>query len=380
MTKLKLFEMFAGYGGASFALKKANIPFGCVGYSEIDKYAIQCYEQNHKNVKNYGDCKIINPNDLPDFDLLTGGFPCQSFSLAGKRLGSKDKRGLLFFDIIKIAKVKKPRYMLLENVKGLLSIKHKEIFDLMLEKLDEIGYTVFYHIFNTKDFGLPQNRERVFFICFLKSEDVNSFKIPNKKELNLFLKDVLDKDVEQKYFLKEDRIKKLMLHINDKHKNDIIQLNKPRHSSQRVYDINGIAPTLTAGNNGGGKEPCKIIQLDASNIRREGKFRTYNDYSRCINTSQGGGHTPYIIHNCLTEAIGRSGSSSEFKNSCQKVYDSSLQIRKITPIECFRLMGFLKDEINLNGLSDTQKYKLAGNGWDINLVSKVFEGMIQNGS
>ncbi len=131
---LKLFEMFAGYGGASFALDKAAIDFECVGYSEIDKYAIQCYEQNHYDVaieageilpqeylqmehKNYGDCTKIDPEELPDFDLLTGGFPCPTFSLAGKGKGEEDPRGKLFHEIVRIAEAKQPKYMLLEMLK-----------------------------------------------------------------------------------------------------------------------------------------------------------------------------------------------------------------------------------------------------------------------
>ena len=132
--KLRVFEMFAGYGGASFALKKAEIAHEVVGFSEIDKYAIQCWEQNHHQFKeenrdeslNYGDCTKIDPNDIPDFDLLTGGFPCQSFSVAGKGLGVDDDRGLLFNDILRVLKVKKPTHILLENVKGLLGKKHKD--------------------------------------------------------------------------------------------------------------------------------------------------------------------------------------------------------------------------------------------------------------
>ena len=131
---IKLFEMFAGYGGASFSLKKAGVDFECVGYSEIDKYAIQCYEQNHKYMKlknegkfgisqtihhmNYGDCSKINTQDLPDFDLLTGGFPCQDVSIAGKRDLDKGRTNL-YQEILRIARDKKPKYILLENVKGL---------------------------------------------------------------------------------------------------------------------------------------------------------------------------------------------------------------------------------------------------------------------
>jgi DNA (cytosine-5)-methyltransferase 1 len=177
---IKLFEAFAGYGGAGFALKKANIPFECVGYSEIDKYAIQCYEQNHKG-KNFGDITKINPNDLPDFDLFTGGFPCPSFSLAGKGLGEEDKRGILFWEIIKICAIKQPKYILLENVKGLTTKKHIDVFQSYIEALEKIGYFVLWNILDTKENGIPQSRQRVFIICFKDFEEAKKFKFPGKK-------------------------------------------------------------------------------------------------------------------------------------------------------------------------------------------------------
>src|SRR4030042_813856 len=117
--KIKVFEMFAGYGGASFALKRIGIEHEVVGYSEIKQNAIKLFEMNHKGIKNYGACTKINPHELPDFDLLTSGFPCQPFSEAGLRKGELDTRGTLFNEIIRIAEVKKPKIMLLENVRGL---------------------------------------------------------------------------------------------------------------------------------------------------------------------------------------------------------------------------------------------------------------------
>lgn len=180
---IKLFEMFAGYGGASFALKKLGIEHEVVGYSEIDKYAIQCYEQNHKG-KNYGDCKLINPNELPDFDLLTGGTPCQDFSLAGKREGLFDKDGKptrsgLIFDYVRILKAKQPKFFLWENVKGVLSSKDKVTgenqFDFILELFSEAGYDVDFRLMNSKDFGIPQSRSRVWVIGVRK--DLNNLRM-----------------------------------------------------------------------------------------------------------------------------------------------------------------------------------------------------------
>ncbi len=141
----------------------------CVGYSEIDKYAIQIYEK-HFDHKNFGDIRKIKARSLPDFELLIGGFPCQSFSVAGKRKGFKDTRGTLFFEIARIISAKKPKLLLLENVKGLLSHDSGRTFGTILSSLDELGYDIQWEVLNSKNFGVPQNRERVFIVGHLRKD------------------------------------------------------------------------------------------------------------------------------------------------------------------------------------------------------------------
>jgi len=159
-----------GTGGehitSEFGERKQYRPV-CIGYSEIDKYAIQTYEK-HFNHKNYGDITKINEKELPDFDLLVGGFPCQSFSIAGNRGGFEDTRGTLFFDIARIVREKQPRLLLLENVKGLLSHDKGNTFTTIISTLDELGYDCQWQVLNSKNFGVPQNRERVFIIGHLR--------------------------------------------------------------------------------------------------------------------------------------------------------------------------------------------------------------------
>jgi len=344
-TKIKIFEMFSGTGGASFSLKKANIPFKCIGFSEIDKYAVQCYKQNHGDIKNFGDCTKINPDELPCFDLLTGGFPCQSFSVAGKGLGEQDTRGTLFNEIIRIAEVKKPKYMLLENVKGLLSKKHKQTFDKILSELKRIGYFVHYNVLNSKKHGIPQNRERVWFVCFRDEDEFYKFEYPEEQELKIFLKDILEKEVDEKYYLSKEQTAKLLQstrHTSAFKEPKCIQVNNPSHSNNRVYGEEGISPTLNTMQ-GGNRQPFILSQplkfLNRNQKKLQGK------YSGCVDS-------------CNTNGV-------RIKQ----------KIRKLTPAECFRLMGFLNNEINLEGLSNSQKYKLAGNGWDINIVSKILKNM-----
>lgn len=352
--KIKVLELFAGYGGGSFALKQLGVDFEVVGYSEIDKYAIQCYEQNHKG-KNLGDITKINEKEIPDFDLLMGGFPCQSFSVAGKRLGIADKRGQLFWDIIRIAKEKQPKYMLLENVKGITIGKNKVVFEQMKQDLRDIGYNVYTEVLNTKNYGIPQSRDRVYFVCIRKDLD-KDFRFPEPVELKIFLKDILDDEVDEKYYLKEKHLKNLRMNNNGKIReknvgsNQIIQINRPKHSNNRVYSPKGISPTLNTMS-GGNRQPFIIASRGRYN--KNGKIEQHIEPRK-----------DYV-----------SNSLTTFQKD-NYVYIRNARIRKLTPIECFRLMGFLDDEIKLDGLSDTQKYKLAGNGWTLSPIKEILNNLL----
>ncbi len=366
--KLKLFEMFAGYGGSSFALKKAGVEFECVGYSEIDKFAIHCYEQNHKG-KNFGDCTKIDPNDLPDFDLLTGGFPCQAFSVAGKGLGELDTRGTLFNDIIRIAEAKKPKWMLLENVKGLTTKRHADTFLKILKELARIGYMVDYKIMNTKEHGIPQNRERVFILCELVDKDYDiekkAFNWPHKEDLKLFLKDILEDDVDEKYYLKESQVDVLLKKdFKMPDASSCIDANNHKGTNLKQY-LKKKRRQLVM--------PC--ITPNRINKRQNGRrFKNDDEVMFTLNTQDKHGVLLIDVYNKKIKNDGVSICLTEPHHNNLRIHDSTA-IRKLTPKECFRLMGFLGDGINLDDLSNTQRYKLAGNGWDINLVSKIFKEM-----
>lgn len=328
---IKVFDMFSGYGGAEFALNKAEINHKCIGFSEIKKHAIKCFEKNHPGIKNYGDCTKITVSDLPDFDLLTGGFPCQPFSEAGKHKGELDIRGTLFADIVRIAEMKKPKYMLLENVKGLTFQNHKKTFDKILSELDRIGYKVYWKVMNSKDYGTPQSRERVIFVCFRKDID-NGFEFPKKEPLKIYLRDLIEKDVPEKYKFTEKRfngfLKDRFPSGDEEHIVSVAIRNKNRSKHQQLGVPYGTFP---------------------------------KQYHLVFNKDLG---VSYAVKS----------ASHEFMVATMKLEN----IRGLTPKECFRLMGFFEDEINLEGLSESQKYDLAGNGWDINLISKVFSKMFKN--
>ena len=471
---MKILELFSGYGTASFGLKRLGIPYELVGYSDIDKYANQCFQQNHGG-KELGDVTKINPYELEDFDLLTGGFPCQSFSVAGKGLGELDTRGTLFNEIIRIAEVKNPRYMLLENVKGLTNKPHRETFNKIISEIKRIGYYVSWMVLNSKEYGIPQNRERVWFVCFKEKEDYNRFEFPQKEELKIFLKDILEDEVDEKYYLSEKQTKRLLESDDIKKKfsslnpkiaitqtarqyaswrgNHIAEVkiinplkgktNNGWHFEQNVYDIGGITRSVKAGGgsgnipkiiidrnkctcNEGGEcevccvgcgnylDECECEPISVSMANKNRGLKPYNkdnrEYHLEKNKIDGVSHTVkssthefmvaepklmnpkkmgniypsggqngniysiYGLSPTLRSGQGILGNGIGSNNS-PKIMGNNYRIRKLTPKECFRLMGFLNDEINLEGLSNTQRYKLAGNGQDVNVVTKIFERM-----
>ena len=186
-TDKKYFDIFAGIGGFRSGLEKAG-GFQCVGYCEIDKYAKKAYETLYDTEGEvfYDDARKIDPNELPDLDLICGGFPCQSFSIAGKRRGFSDTRGTLFFEIARIAAIKKPKYLLLENVPGLLSHNQGRTFAAIIGTLDELGYDVVWEVLNSADFEVPQSRKE----CILS--------------------DFIEKNAPEKYCLSRTQIQKLL--------------------------------------------------------------------------------------------------------------------------------------------------------------------------
>ena len=243
METLKVFESFAGYGGASFGLQKAHIPFEVVVYSEIDSDAITIYEHNFPGIKNYGDITKIDESTLPDFDLFTGGFPCQPFSSVGKVRGELDIRGTLFGDIIRICKVKLPKYILLENVKGLISKRHKSTLQKIISELNTIGYDVRYTLLNSKDYGVPQNRERVWIFAYLGQLPEIFDLIPPKIELEYHIKDFLDSEPDVELY----RTQKQIDRIKELHNVTRFEVDEPLCYDyyNRKLRTDGICPTVT---------------------------------------------------------------------------------------------------------------------------------------
>lgn len=316
-----LFER--GSGGIGIQSDKRQHPFNRIGFSEIDRYANQVLKYRFPDVRNYGDCTKIDPETLPDFDLLCGGFPCQTFSIAGKRLGFEDTRGTLFFDIARIAKSKRPRIIFLENVKGLLSHDSGRTFAVILSTLDELGYDVEWEVLNSKNFGVPQNRERVFIVGHIREGSWRKiFPLGETNEQTIG---------------------------TSGESTTIIQSGVRSKGKPRFYD--NITPTIgqDAGTGGGNvpmvaeRQPLRYLDRNQRNIE--------GDYMFAIDGSQTSGL--------------KVGS----------------KIRRLTPIECERLQGFPDNwtqfGINEKGqkvqMSDTQRYKMMGNAVTVNVIQAIAE-------
>lgn len=310
MKKIKVFEAFTGYGGASFGLKKAKIPYEVIGYSEVDKFASELFDGNFPNIKNFGDITKIIPNEIPDFDLFTGGFPCQPFSQVGLGKGEQDTRGTLFHNILNICEVKKPKHILLENVKGLITKKHEKTLDTIIKSLEKLGYQVVYKLLNSKDYGIPQNRERVWIYAYYGKLPSDFNLEPKKQTLKIHFKDLLDSKPSKDLFKSQKQIERL----------------------KELYKLDFIV-----------NEPS-CADLYNKNIRNDGISITilepHHNKMRVV-------HPPK-------------------KNG-------ELLVRKYSIEEHYRLMGFKDGEINFCNQSYQQLCKRAANGWDINLVSKIFK-------
>jgi DNA (cytosine-5)-methyltransferase 1 len=235
----------------------------CIGYSEIDKYATSIYQKHFPNHKNYGDITTINAGALPDFEMLVGGFPCQSFSIAGKRHGFNDTRGTMFFEIARIVREKQPRLLLLENVKGLLSHDQGRTFTTIIATLDELGYDCQWQVLNSKNHGVPQNRERVFIIGHLRGTPrPEVFPFGDDSKATPVVSGQCSNTLTTRYY--GGQANGTYVTEGEQYAQEIVQLNQPTHSNDRVYGTDGVSPTLNTMQ-GGNRQP--FIPED-SRIRR----------------------------------------------------------------------------------------------------------------
>lgn len=345
---LRLIELFAGIGSQTQALKNIGVSHKVVAISEIDKYAIKSYEALHGETNNLGDIREIAK--LPEADFWTYSFPCQDISVAGKGAGIKEgTRSGLLFEVERLLKVANengtlPKYLLLENVKNLVSKKFKADFDSWLNFLSSLGYINYWKILNAKDYGIPQNRERVF--CVSVRGEHEPFVFPDKKELKLRLKDMIDKVVDEKYYLKESTIKSIVnstfnsrrdsIRSGDQLANTLLardwrgpqcvqvgevvgeKWDKMHDISRRVYEPDGISPTIHCQQ--GGNTELKIAENFVLGGLQAHQTPRTDGISPALTEAmgKGGGQTPIIIDakNTDTERFFKQAFETVRENKC----------------------------------------------------------------
>ena len=371
MSKIKVFEAFAGYGSQSIALRNIGVDYEVVAISEIDKYAIQAYEAIHGKVNNLGDISKIDVSDIPNHDLFTYSFPCQDLSVAGKQKGivrGQTRSGLLY-ECEKIIEHCRPKYLLMENVKNLVGKKFRLQFYEWLRYLKSLGYTNYTQVLNAKDYGIPQNRERVFVVSIYGEH--KPYKFPTPMHLTTRISDILEDSIDPKYYINKpfhlvSKVHQAELDIKDYNKN------------KRIYSPNGVEPTVIATLGGvpkilipqaicyGEKAPLKLPCIAASRGRNP-----ENPSSRVA-----GEHTEQRLE-FNTEGISNTITTVQKDNY---LLEPQYKIRKLTPRECFRLMGMNDndiDKIQQSGISNSQQYKLAGNSIVVNVLEGIFKNLFE---
>lgn len=411
--KIRLLELCAGYGSQALALKNLGIDV----YSEIaefDKYASQAYMQLHGETKNYGDIYTIDETKLPYFDMITYSTPCQDFSVAGKGKGG-DKgsgtRSSLLWECERIIRAVKPKYLLMENVKNLLSDKHRHNFNEWFKVLEGMGYTNYYKVLNAKDYGIPQNRERIFCVSILGG---GQYLFPNPKPLEKRLKDMLEDNVDEKYYLSDISVNRLL---------------KRRDGLGYKPCINGeVAVTLTTkpgqrNSDNYIQEPFVVASrgrnIENPSDRTTGiptEQRLEINYTGCTNTLTSVQKDNYVIEPFIyDDTQGFDGVRYYEKYSPKviqvgqiypdsgnpqagRIYDEKgispamdtcqggnrmpkitegYRIRKLTPRECWRLMGVKDEQFDrLHGISNSQLYKLAGNSIVVDVLEAIFKNLL----
>ena len=442
---MKVLSLFSGIGAFEKALSNLGIPFNLVGYCEIDKYASKSYSAIHgmPESMNLGDITKVDETKLPkDIDLITYGFPCQDISIAGLQKGMVNEDGThtrsgLFFEALRIIKGTMPEVAIAENVKNLTGRRFKEQFKTVLDSLEQAGYNNYWKVLNLKDFGIPQNRERVFIVSIRKDVDTGLFRFPQGFPLKLRLKDVMEDEVDEKYYISKAALDGFMAHkernrangngfgFQVKNGDDVATTIRARYYKDgaeclvqseatdkiiRVYTLNssqdgvvvsaeGIAKTNTAGHNNTPKvlvsEPI-VKQIgncchDKGNPQ-SGRVYDTDGISPTLNTMGGGNKQPFVLVAAAMRGRYNESGSTEQRievsdrecantiTSAQKdsMVATNMRIRKLTPKECFRLMGF--DDADYEKASaansNTQLYKQAGNSIGVPVVQYIIKELV----
>lgn len=336
--QLRLLSLFSGIGAFEKALgDKVEL----VNYCEIDKYAAKAYSLIHNVPEdlNLKDVTKVDTSKLHNIDMVTYAFPCQDISSAGKRQGFVDSNGNrtrsgLFFEALRIIKDTQPKYAIAENVKNLVSKKFRAEFATVLESLEQAGYNNYYKVLNAKDYGVPQNRERVFIVSIRKDVDDGSFCFPTPIPLEIRLKDVLEKDVDDKFYLKD---------------------------TMPFFIKNSLA-----------------MEEKGNGFRFSPHVKNHAEIAKTITTRAGG----RMDDNFIMDTPSFDCDTFTFnKENVAKIDECAheFRIRKLTPLECWRLMGFEDTDfwkVKNSGISNSQLYKMAGNSIVVNVLRAIFRELL----
>lgn len=385
---MKYIDLFAGIGGFALALNKMG--HECVYSNEWDCSAAQTYEKNftyhpsrpiqrHRDKKGRYSTKCpghqridvrsisdVPTSDIPDHDLLVGGFPCQSFSIAGKRRGFEDTRGTMFYEIARIVRDKRPTYLLLENVKGLLNHEDGRTFETIMRSIDELGYDAQWQILNSKNYGVPQNRERVFIIANLRGKPrPQVFPIGANNSA-----DIVIPTLTARYYGGQANGG----YIGDK-KVTIGALRQFKDEADFREMKSGISPTLLArARNDGSSQPIIISRHPRSGDPKKGGTGPLTSKDHAFTVDQ-------LPHRVIQDVRGlkKSQNGKGYKDGVEESYTvdtlatqgiaTKMRVRRLTPIECERLQGF--EDNWTEGVSDAQRYKQLGNAVTVNVVQEL---------
>lgn len=403
----KVFSTFTGIGGFEIGIHDAavgrlNVEF--VGYSEIDKYAISVYERHFKGVENYGDITKINADDLPDFDCLVGGFPCQAFSIAGRRAGFDDTRGTLFFDLARILRAKRPRLFVFENVKGLLNHDDKKTFRTIIAAIDELGYDCQWQVLNSKYHGVPQNRERIIIVGHLRGTPRPQIfpirsgytETANPATDKGQIVDLTRREAKGYRIRKDDRAGTLDANyykgIANQERPGVLVGTLRTHKDGNGFRQmkSGVAPTIPArAREDGSGQPVIVtgspVYIDG---KRSMKYKVSNEVPTIRATQhKSGDNQPKILQDVRGVKKSQNGKGYKEGEDANTAYtvdtlatqgvDDGVRIRRLTPLECERLQAFpdnwTKYAEGGGEISDTQRYKMCGNAVTTNVIQAVFE-------
>ena len=396
MDQLKVLELFGGIGACSKALERLGIDYKIADYVEIDKYAVKSFNAIHNT--NFEPQDITQWDKDIEVDLTMHGSPCQDFSLAGLQAGGDEGSGTrssLMYETIRIVKKLKPKYVIWENVKNLLSKKHRHNFDAYLEIMESLGYKNYYQVLNAKDYGIPQNRERIFTISIRNDID-KEFIFPEKQELKLKLKDMLEDNVDEKYYLSDKLIENIK--INNEKENyigtyDYAQSDtlRPTMESRTHIDSNVSGALLASGNHNGIliKNATKQGYLEATDgdgIDISGRMEHHRgnvqkDKIQTLTTS--GGNDRGVCVKGIATNESKEWQKEPLEEKCRTILanksnggvgliDTELRIRKLTPRECGRLMNVKDEDIDKIQLSDSAMYHIFGDSICTNVLMAIF--------